>query len=533
MNTDDKNSFLCGLPLYKIILNFIFIVVFAILNVYILEEFSYLINYISDIHNFVNQIIKLFGLIIVFQLIDLLGSVYLEVIRVELLNATDRYYFKRLYLASPDKIQKYHTGVIVSLITQIKERKSTFFNQLFVGLILGFAQLLFISVVLFRADYRISLLYLLCVTFCIMLNIIMTKVSGKLRIDMVVAIRNKNKLLMDFISGIMTVKKTRSYEFLRDYIRRGNREVRSKSLKSELLRSSYMTLKTLICYLTVILLIYISYKINPSDLNTIIYLASLPSLLQHTIKGITIALFAKADYNTVRDNLFEVITQLDTIERTDKFIKYELLDVKYSYPNSNNQISIDSFSIIKGDKIIITGESGQGKTTLLNILTGFIDIPDCIKMIDGKETNYYIDGAIITQDVELFDISLRDNLTLGKDISDEKLLSMIDAVGLSDWFQSLSKGLDTVLGERGGNLSVGQKQRLLLLRGLLIDKEIYFFDEPTSNLDEETEKKIVKLFSTVLRNKTVIIITHRMSLLELGTKFYTYSNGTLQPSNLK
>lgn len=533
MNTDDRNSFLCGLPLYKVILGLILIVTFAFFNVYILEEFSKLVNYISDTNVFVKQIVKLFSFIILFQLIDLLGSVYLEVIRIELLNATDRYYFKRLYLASPDKIQKYHTGVIVSLITQVKERKGIFFNQLFIGLLLGLAQLLFISVVLFRADYRIALFYLLCVIFCIVLNIVMTKLSGKLRTDMVIATRNKNKLLMDFISGIMTVKKTHSYEFLRDYIRRGNREVRNKSLKSELVRSSYMTLKTLICYLTIILLIYISYKINPSDLNTIIYLASLPSLLQHIVKDITISLFAKADYDTVRDNLFEIILQLDTIERTDKFIKYELCNVKYFYPNSSNQISIDNFTITKGDKIIITGESGQGKTTLLNILTGFLSVTDCIKMIDGKETDYYIDGAIVTQDVELFDISLRDNLTLGKNISDETLLNMIDAVGLFDWFQSLSKGLDTVLGERGGNLSVGQKQRISLLRGLLIDKEVYFFDEPTSNLDEETEKKIVKLFSTILKDKTVIIITHRLSLLELGTKFYTYSNGVLQLSDVK
>lgn len=104
--------------------------------------------------------------------------------------------------------------------------------------------------------------------------------------------------------------------------------------------------------------------------------------------------------------------------------------------------------------------------------------------IDGKEIhNEKLDLVFVSQEVDLFDLSIRENLCLGKDIKEEEILKLFDDTGLTEWYKSLPNGLDTIVGERGLKLSAGQKQRLNIIRGILIDKAVYFFDEPTSNLD--------------------------------------------------
>ena len=93
-----------------------------------------------------------------------------------------------------------------------------------------------------------------------------------------------------------------------------------------------------------------------------------------------------------------------------------------------------------------------------------------------------------------------------------------------EWYKTLPDGLDTIVGERGVKLSAGQKQRLNIIRGILIDKDVYFFDEPTSNLDSISEQKITEMIDKYLKDKTYIIVTHRPSLKNLCNKHYIFEN---------
>jgi len=129
--------------------------------------------------------------------------------------------------------------------------------------------------------------------------------------------------------------------------------------------------------------------------------------------------------------------------------------------------------------------------------------------------------------VELFDLSIRENLTLGQDISEERLLAMLDDAGLTEWYNNLENGLDEMIGEKGAKLSAGQRQRLNIIRGILIDKDVYFFDEPTSNLDSESEEKIVSMIDKYLHDKTYIVVTHRESIKRLCNKHYVFEDHTL------
>ena len=171
------------------------------------------------------------------------------------------------------------------------------------------------------------------------------------------------------------------------------------------------------------------------------------------------------------------------------------------------------------------GESGQGKTTAMNILAGLYPLRNGKFLINNKEVkDSRLDLVFVSQEVDLFDLSIRDNLCLGKKISDDRILELLEEAGLTGWYNELPEGLETMVGERGIKLSAGQKQRLNLIRGILIDKDLYFFDEPTSNLDTVSEEKITNMIEKYLKDKTYVIVTHRPKLKELCNKHYLFDN---------
>ena len=195
------------------------------------------------------------------------------------------------------------------------------------------------------------------------------------------------------------------------------------------------------------------------------------------------------------------------------------------FEDPSDEIQNYSFEFEKGDKISIVGESGQGKTTILNVLSGIYPLNSGDIIIDDKKIdNPKLDVVYISQDVDLFDLSIRDNLTLGKNISDKKILELFEDAGLMEWYSNLENGLDEMVGEKGVKLSAGQRQRLNIIRGILIDKDVYFFDEPTSNLDKESEEKIVLMIDKYLKDKTYLIVTHRDSIKRLCNKHYYFED---------
>ena len=112
-------------------------------------------------------------------------------------------------------------------------------------------------------------------------------------------------------------------------------------------------------------------------------------------------------------------------------------------------------------------------------------------------------------------------------------MQYLEDAGLALWINNLENGLDTVVGEKGIKLSTGQKQRLNIIRGILLDKDIYIFDEPTSNLDILSENNICVMIAKYLKNKTCIIVTHKQKLLSICNKHYFFENKVLLEKNQK
>lgn len=208
--------------------------------------------------------------------------------------------------------------------------------------------------------------------------------------------------------------------------------------------------------------------------------------------------------------------------------------VSFSYSEGGSGISIPSFTFRRGEVITITGESGQGKSTLLLLLAGLLTPTAGHITLDATDYQQLPSEyparliASVSQETELFNLSIRSNLTLDSRIADETILILLAELGLRNWITSLSLGLDTLVGEKGLQVSAGQKQRLSIARAILLDRPILFLDEPTSHLDPESEQLVVRCLAKHLTGRSAIIVSHRHVFGSITTTRNKFRGRTLQ-----
>ena len=194
-----------------------------------------------------------------------------------------------------------------------------------------------------------------------------------------------------------------------------------------------------------------------------------------------------------------------------------------------------NMQVKKGEFVGIVGESGCGKSTLAKLIMGYHDhysgelLVSDMQRYDLNDNNFLNHFVYITHDAFIFKGSVKDNLSMGKDYSDEELWNVLKKVRLDAFFKNQG-GLDFQLLEEGSNLSGGQRQRLNLARGILLDKDVYIFDEATSNIDVESEEMILQVIEELSKEKTVIMITHRLKNVENTTSIYVMRDGRIKES---
>ncbi|MDA9274301.1 ABC transporter ATP-binding protein/permease, partial [Gammaproteobacteria bacterium] len=216
------------------------------------------------------------------------------------------------------------------------------------------------------------------------------------------------------------------------------------------------------------------------------------------------------------------------------FDSLELTNICYRYPEAEvNSIDNISFKIEKGDFIGLIGPSGAGKTSLINVMLGFLKAGSGSIKFNRNDIHENIfewreHCAYLPQDIFLLNDSLRMNIALDKNLVDTaELIKAVSLAKLSDFVKTLPDGLDTNIGDRGVRLSGGQKQRVAIARAIFHKREILFLDESTSALDAQTEKDVMKELVSLKKEKTIIAIAHRITTLKECNKIYKLDNGKL------
>ena len=215
--------------------------------------------------------------------------------------------------------------------------------------------------------------------------------------------------------------------------------------------------------------------------------------------------------------------------------KFEFKDFCYRYPDAeDDDFVFDGLNLVveAGESVAFVGESGAGKSTLLNIIIGYdkptsgqilIDDID-ITSVDLKEYRQNI--AVVPQNTMLFSGSVRDNITYGLgDVTDEELDKVLEMANIKEFIDKLPDGIDTNVGEHGDRISGGQKQRIAIARALIRDPQVIIFDEATSALDTISEAMVQKAVDSMMQDRTVFIVAHRLSTVRKANKIVVVKDG--------
>lgn len=213
--------------------------------------------------------------------------------------------------------------------------------------------------------------------------------------------------------------------------------------------------------------------------------------------------------------------------------KFEFHDVKFRYNNDGHAVLNNlNLTVQPGETIALVGESGAGKTTILNLVIGFNMPSEGEVLLDGKSLSeidlrsYRKYLAVVPQNTILFSGTIRDNITYGiHDIDEERLMEVVKAANLSELIESLPDGLDTLVGEHGGKLSGGQRQRIAIARALIREPRVIVLDEATSALDSISEKMIQEAVNNLTANRTTFIVAHRLSTIRDADKIAVIHEG--------
>lgn len=256
--------------------------------------------------------------------------------------------------------------------------------------------------------------------------------------------------------------------------------------------------------------------------------SSLMSLIPTIAKGIE-------SVNSIGEVLLE-----DDIEQNegkeiikDIYGEFDFKDVTFRYNNIDRPVLHNlNLHVDKGETIALVGESGAGKSTILNLVIGFNQVNSGEVLIDGHNMkdidlrSYRKYLAVVPQTSILFSGTIRDNITYGVDNVDEAILDeIVKAANLTDLINSLPDGLDTMVGEHGGKLSGGQRQRISIARALIRNPKVIVLDEATSALDSISEKLIQEALNNLTKDRTTFIVAHRLSTIKDADKIAVIADG--------
>ena len=452
--------------------------------------------------------------------------------------------YKKIINAHPSFFRKTSSGDLISRSTSDVERFGEISASIGTNIVTETFTVIGIIGVLIYRDWKMFLIFLFAVPFlAVALNYFgekRKKYSKKLQEGFSSYIQHLNQIIL----GIEVVKLFKEKIFLKVF-NKINENLYHRQKKGRLYETVYLSSVEIIAYTATAGIIFyggsriIKGEITPGDffsfLGGVLILVNSLQVLQRGMVNL------KA-LSPVIDRILFV---LNIPQEEEKGIKFEGLKDSIVYKDLS--LSIDENRILeninlkikKGEKIGIIGQTGSGKSTLVKILPALITGYDGEVLLDGKEIRKYSVFSLrekigmVSQEVFIFNDTLRNNLLIAKPEATDKELIKALKKAKADFVFDLEEGLDTVLGEKGSRLSGGERQRISIARIFLKNPDILIFDEATSALDVETEELVMEEIRNYFKDKTVILITHRLKLLDIADRIVVMENGRIAEEGTK
>ncbi len=353
---------------------------------------------------------------------------------------------------------------------------------------------------------------------------------------------NKNSILIESLVNLETIKTMNYHGRSQWNWEEATGEIANKSIKTKVMSSSIPIITQFFVQLnTIMVVIYGVYQISDKVM-TMGALIAINMLSQRAIAPMSqiTSLLSSLEQTKVSYNTLENIMNLPT-ERQDgkKFVErpsfsglIEFKNVSFSYPGEEKMALSDvSFTIKPGEKVAIIGRIGSGKSTIAKLLLGLYEPTKGDILIDGIDIKQINPAdlrrniAYVAQDITLFRGTLKENLVIrAPHVEDDAIIRASKIACVNEFTDIHPLGYEMQVGEGGTGLSGGQRQSISIARSLLIDSPIMLFDEPSSMMDSQTEKKVMKNIRENIHDKTLILITHKNSLLENANRVIVMHN---------
>ena len=361
---------------------------------------------------------------------------------------------------------------------------------------------------------------------------------GQLRIE---SDKERIEYLQYNLSGFKEIILNQKQDFFREKYKEFNYQSGINNLYSSVLSQLPRYFLELII-ISIIVVFFILNLIREFDLKTLIPILAfyfgvfyrlMPSIIK-VYQSVQNIRFALPVFEKIKTEFEKIQERKENKEEFTYTKNLSLNNINFNFPGKRKIINNISLNINRGECIGIIGESGSGKTTLINIIMGLINPIDGFIELDGIKKNLNSDNwfkkiSQIPQDIFLLNDNIRNNITFefNTNIDDNKILNIIDKVKLDNFLKNQKNGLNTFIGDRGSNISGGEKQRFAIARALFKDAELLIFDEPTSALDQDNALAIMELIKSLKKDKTIIIISHNKNLINFADKIFSLDNGNL------
>ena len=428
--------------------------------------------------------------------------------------------YKALRKLAPSKLESKEKGNLISVITSDIELLEVFYAHTVAPIAIAIITSIIIALVLGSINIYFGLIsagFYIIVGYVI--PVFSSKYGNKAGVEYREEFAKTNSFLLESLKGIKEVL----------LFNQGEKRLAKINENSDKLNAKLDDIKKhegiiRACTDVTIMIAILTFLF--SSFGPVVALSNLSNNLIHT--------FACAQ------RLFDILDEVPAVDEVEgeitlKTSEMSIENMDFNYGDRNekllNNINLD---IRKGEKIAILGESGCGKSTLLKLMMRFWDVNNGSINIDNKNIKNVPTKTLrktqtlVTQETFLFNDSIENNIKIGKiDATEEEVIEACKKASIHDFITTLPQGYKTNVGELGGNLSSGERQRLGIARAFLHDGDILILDEPTSNLDTLNEAEILKSLENHCKDKTVVMVSHRKSSAAICDKKIYVKNNTL------
>jgi len=400
---------------------------------------------------------------------------------------------------------------------------------------------------MFQVDYILALVSLILLPLIIRVVRKFTKKIRKYGRERQDTTGRVTAFTQETLSGIFVIKAFNNTNFVIDKYKELTKEEFDQAYKTTKVKAKVSPINEVITtFMVLLVVLYGGYQIlitkNITSGDLISFVTAL-GLMHQPLKRLISKNNDLQDALPSADRVVEIFDEKietevfgEAVEFNEKIENIKFENVNYKYDDSNEYVLKNiNLDIKAGEIVAFVGKSGSGKTTLVNLLARFFNTDDGKITVNGVNIKnirlgaYRDKFAIVPQETFLFGGTIKENISFGKEVSDEEIISAAKMANAYNFIQEdLPNKFETEVGERGALLSGGQKQRIAIARALIKNPEIMILDEATSALDSESEKLVQEALDSLMEGRTTFVIAHRLSTIVRADKIVVMEDGEIK-----